>query len=335
MRRNGLLAENGLSGAGNREEKMNSKGNGKGMQQSMETITPIEVSSFNDLVSETNNPRPLKQKWVFRGQTGNWPLTTSLERLCSSLHISQRDHGLEIEEILQREFQRRFYHYATHVPEPNDNLEWLATMQHYGAATRLLDWSYSPYVALYFALERTAEKDDHSVVWAVDLRWLQRKAMQLVAKHPQYGKKTRKVKTAIQHFMLESPAAEEKKIASNWLYQLNHPCKFVFPATPFNLNTRLTVQKGLFICPADPTETFVSNLEGMPGIYSGYGHAVRAGSQKNILKFHICRDKRRGFLRSLQSMNVSADSLFPGLDGFARSLAVYHHRFDELPEITA
>lgn len=291
-------------------------------------IAPIEISSLNDLVRRTTSLSPSKRKWVFRGQTANLQLTTSLERLCSSLDIAQRDYGHEIEEILLREFQRRFYHYETHVPKPNDNLEWLATMQHYGAATRLLDWTHSPYVALYFALERAAPKNDHAVVWALNLRWLQKTAMGLVKKHPEYIAMNREDKIAVQNFMLKSPTSEEKKIASNWLYRLSPRHKFVFPATPFNLNMRLTVQKGLFISSADPTKTFVSNLEGMPGIYNGYGHAGRG--QKNIMKFHIRSGDRRRFLRSLQSMNVSADSLMPGLDGFARSLGVYHHRFDEL-----
>jgi hypothetical protein len=299
----------------------------------MKGIAPIEISSFNDLVSRTKSLSPLKRKWIFRGQTANWPLTTSLERLCSSLDIPQHRYGHEIEKILLREFQRRFYHYETHVPEPNDDLEWLATMQHYGAATRLLDWTHSPYVALHFALERADPKKDYAVVWALNLRWLQKTAMELVKKHPEYIAMTKEDKMAVQNFMLNSPTSDEKKMVSNWLYQLRSPHRFVFPATPFNLNTRLTVQKGLFISPADPTKTFVSNLQGMPGIYNGYGRAGRG--QKNILKFHIRRVDRRKFLRSLQSMNVSADSLIPGLDGFARSLAVYHHRFDELSKITA
>ena len=294
----------------------------------MNKISSIKISSFNDLVGRTKVSSPLKRKWIFRGQTADWPLTTSLERLCLALDIPQRKYGHEIENILLREFQRRFYHYETHVPEPNDNIEWLATMQHYGASTRLLDWTHSPYVALYFALERAAPKNNRAVVWAVDLRWLQETAMKIVEKHPEYIAMNDKDKKAVQNFMLESPTAEEKEKVSNWLYQLHPRQKFVFPATPFNLNTRLTVQKGLFISPADSTETFVSNIGAMPGIYDGYGRTNRG--KKNIMKFHIHRDDRRRFLRSLQTMNVSADSLIPGLDGFARSLAIYHHRFDEL-----
>jgi hypothetical protein len=291
-------------------------------------IPAIEVSSLNDLVKRTKSRSPLIRNWVFRGQTADWPLTTSLERLCSALDIPQRKYGYEIEEILLREFQRRFYHYETHVPEPNDRLEWLATMQHYGASTRLLDWTYSPYVALYFALERPAPKNNCAVVWAVDLRWLQKTAMEIIERHPAFLSMHGTRKEAVRNFMLKSPTAEQKKQINNWLSQLSPRYKFVFPATPFNLNTRLTVQKGVFISLADPTETFMSNIEAMPGIYNGYGRTNRG--KKNILKFQIHQGNRRRFLRSLQTMNVSADSLIPGLDGFARSLAIYHHRFDEL-----
>jgi hypothetical protein len=55
-----------------------------------------------------------------------------------------------IESGLLRRFKRQAHHYISNPPEENDPLEWLALMQHYGAPTRLLDWTYSFFVALYF-----------------------------------------------------------------------------------------------------------------------------------------------------------------------------------------
>lgn len=46
-----------------------------------------------------------------------------------------------------------------------DNWDWLAYAQHIGVPTRLLDWSVSPLIALYFALESSGDTD--RVVYAV------------------------------------------------------------------------------------------------------------------------------------------------------------------------
>ena len=54
------------------------------------------------------------------------------------------------------EFPRRASRYFGSNQQPADQLEWLSWMQHFGAPTQLLDFTYSPYVAVYFAFE---EKD--------------------------------------------------------------------------------------------------------------------------------------------------------------------------------
>ncbi len=93
----------------------------------------------------------LKGEWIFRGALADWNVETSLERACNhwELPLAQMP---EVERKLLREFKR---HPETRglIGDPEDDLEWLALMQHYGTPTRLLDWSYSPFSALFFALD--------------------------------------------------------------------------------------------------------------------------------------------------------------------------------------
>ncbi len=52
---------------------------------------------------------------------------------------------------------------------PKDSFDWLFLMQHYGVPTRLLDWSESPLVALYFAVSQESEKhkNEDAVLWSL------------------------------------------------------------------------------------------------------------------------------------------------------------------------
>lgn len=49
---------------------------------------------------------------------------------------------------------------------PGEDVRALMVMRHYGVPTRLLDWSTSPYVALYFAV--AANDDEDGEVWSFD-----------------------------------------------------------------------------------------------------------------------------------------------------------------------
>jgi len=245
-----------------------------------------------------------RRHWLFRGQGHvQWNLETALERTFrrESIPAGRR---IDVEAELLRDFQRAFHQYGTHLPEPNAHLEWLSLMQHHGAPTRLLDFSYSIYVAAYFALE-TADSD--CAVLAINGPWAVRQSVAALKMKDEHG----------LHRLIGRTSREQEGEA----YKAYFREPFVpsaYPLNPFRLNDRLRIQKGLFVIPGDIRISFMDNLAALPGYKS----------PANVIKIVIPRAMRREALEQLFSMNVSRTSLFPGLDGYASSLGIYHPVFN-------
>ena len=225
-------------------------------------------------------------KWIFRGQSRQWPLKPLIERTLPSLQIPV------VERQLVREFRDRAHHFMTKMPD--DDIGWLSLMQQHGAPTRLLDWTVSPYVAAFFALEEPPG-DAPPVIWAINRRELDAEALRLVQSwNPK----------VIPHDI------------HRILRDLHNPFvgPVVVPVRPRDMNERLTVQKAVFLYahPAPPNWTFEGALK----------HLLRKKDPKSrwLYKLQIARAGRLHLLNELDRMNVNAATLFPGLDGFARSL---------------
>lgn len=122
------------------------------------------IRSIGDLSREVRALPPTRQSWLFRGQAdADW-------RLEPSVH---RGYSPQQERYLTNEFRVRASGRHSACPMNNDFPGWLALMQHYGLPTRLLDWSYSPLVAAFFAVHpdyaaqpRHAERD--ACIWGLD-----------------------------------------------------------------------------------------------------------------------------------------------------------------------
>jgi hypothetical protein len=183
-------------------------------------------------------------------------------------------------------------------------------MRHHGAPTRLLDFTYSIYVAAYFALE-TADTD--CAVWAVNGPWALKESVgQLIREGKPFASR---LKEPFEEFPHE-------RICSQTLF-LPPSVKSAIPLNPFLLNERLRIQKGVFLVPTDVVTSFMENLEALPG-HDNDDHVVRLIFPKIV---------RKEAIRQLHYMNISRTSLFPGLDGYAQSLGVYHFSFGPDPWI--
>ncbi len=246
-----------------------------------------------------------RPSWIFRGQKRVADsLSTSFERCCERFEVDPSKRP-SVEAELRREFRRTYHEYATHPPAPANTLEWLSIMQHHGAPTRLLDFTYSIYVAAYFALE-DAESD--AVVWGINGQWaIHESVAQLKANGKPNAEK-----------LLPRFKEGDEQIVDELLFDPPFT-RLSCPLNPFRLNERLGIQKGVFLVPGTVTESFMDNLTALPGV----------GDEANLLRIVLPRWLPREALKRLHDMNIDRRSLFPGLDGYSQSLSVYHPVLDD------
>ena len=107
-----------------------------------------------------------------RGQADSrWPLQTSLDRILDpnadyAARLAEESALLEKFRVLAREYVGSLEAQYLYGGRKNEKISALAVLQHYRAPTRLLDWTHSPWVALYFAA--IDHHDKPGAVWWFD-----------------------------------------------------------------------------------------------------------------------------------------------------------------------
>jgi hypothetical protein len=122
-----------------------------------------KVESVGELISEIEQRirRDERILW-FRGQ----------RRATQGVEPSiERGYSNDDERNFTNRFRSRAGTRYEELPKYNDFAAWLSLMQHYGLPTRLLDWTRSPLIALYFALEKYIYEDvkeQDACIWILE-----------------------------------------------------------------------------------------------------------------------------------------------------------------------
>ncbi|HSL42266.1 MAG TPA: FRG domain-containing protein [Anaerolineales bacterium] len=121
----------------------------------------FQIDSLSDLIDFVDG-FDRSNMVLFRGQQREqWPLLPKIAR------IKKGACTLKDELDILTEFKKGAYSFIHN--RPANEWGWLAIAQHHGLATRVLDWSLNPLVALWFAVKDAPHEDRNGILWMYSL----------------------------------------------------------------------------------------------------------------------------------------------------------------------
>jgi hypothetical protein len=252
------------------------------------------LGEFVDLVT----PREPDSKTGRRRDTGVYrggsqaaaPLLTSLDRL-GGVDPPHTKAGLE-EHLL-----RNFIRYSRpHLDQsrPHNDWELLMLAQHHGVPTRLLDWSYSPLVAAFFAT-RPGDKGDRAV-WRLDWQSVHREF-----ELPPLALLIQDLETALG-----------TRDFTPWkLFAARDAKPFACMIEPPSFDSRIATQAATFTLSSTTCMPFDAFL-------------AEHGLDGALTRYVIPADQVARLRDQLDIVSVDERRLFPDLDGVAAALQRYY-----------
>lgn len=250
----------------------------------------VRIDSWNqlqdELFSDSWSPHlgRFRSRNAFRGLSdAGYPLVTGLIRLGGNF--------VEIEKHILRNF-KKYAHRS--VAGGDSSWHWLSVAQHFGLPTRLLDWTYSPFVAMHFATANIEKFDVDGVIWAVNY----------VQAHQMLPGSLRGAleREGANVFTVEMLADSVWSLGDLSNLSLDD---FIVFFEPPSMEDRIVNQFAFFSTMSDPLQPIDTWLAAHPSIW-------RKIIIPAELKWEI-RDK-------LDQANITERVLFPGLDGLSRWL---------------
>lgn len=255
----------------------------------------MEIINIDDFPSLANFLTCFPNNYIFRGQSNSdHNITSSLERLLK--YRWNLENIKKYESFALSEFKSRFALYNQGCPEPDSRLSWLAAMQHYGIPTRLVDFTTSPLVALYYALESyPLGSNDSFSVYAVDYKKI-------------FDISVEKLRKERHNFNYSDSEAYSKRDEIYEAHIDNAMFDILWVTEPAIFNARLDRQEGTFMV-AGKSDTPLQKL-----IESELYRDVA------VYKAIINSNLYKASFAFLRKCNVTAKTLYGDLPGFCLSI---------------
>lgn len=203
------------------------------------------------------------------------------------------------------------------VPETDRIDKWLFLMQHYGAPSRLLDWTESPLLAIFFALDSYTELceckkgNQNPTVWAIHPFELNEASR--IRGFPNTWSR-RDVPNGSGKPVNMNPGVEYFRLAfhprSEWNEMINLSIVKLPIAVHSNyLDMRILAQRSCFTIHGTEEKDFESLFEG-----------TSLASNNFLLKFVIPGNNCDSLLKELNSLGINKSSVFPDLEHLAKEM---------------
>lgn len=278
----------------------------------------INIESWQDIVEYFESMK--LNRMVYRGQSNSgYKLESSFRRELTLLE-SQRRNGentelmlIRLEDHLIELFKSQYHLYLDSKDYyEGDDLYFLSILQHYGAPTRLLDWSFSPFISTYFAISNNFQTD--SALYALDLEYIVESNRKKIEDYYELRKIDSKGRKNVNPIEFGKFYADSKARAIKQKEQFNEEI-IIVGYEPERKNIRLARQQGLFLVSSKIDVNFDE-------VISSYGISKGdAKTKENVaIKFIINKNIKMDIMKSLQLMNISNEMLFPEMEGFCKSL---------------
>jgi len=259
-------------------------------------LSILAVEEFKQLTDLLKALEKLPSRYIYRGHSCyDWELQSSLERVLGKNYKSK---AKEYEEFALKFFKRRFHlHDNLKAFTPTSKLEWLSIMQHYGFRTRMLDFTYSPYVALYFALENMFDPNiEKFAICAIDEEGILKQSLKYLKE------KDKSITTNYEKI------TEDRNVLFEKIDVMSPEVLWI--TEPASLNPRLEMQQGCFLFSGKSGKSIENLFE--KDLYN---------SVKNYLFIAPCSKPHEilEIYELLKRMNIDGRTIYGGLEGLARS----------------